>query len=110
MLIKDKEEKGVYVLYTGLWAELWAFNKKQFPTKDDAVNKFLEITNNADIEDITEQYVRFCWWTETHGYEYPETETNCGYRTTDKTGRGAMDCWIIHQDMHWERLVDMDNL
>lgn len=105
MLINNKEEKGVYIIDTGaLIADLYAFNKKQFPTKDDALNKFLELTNNAEYDDVTEQYVRFCWWTEDHSsYEYPgeDVQRVCGYRTTDKEGRGSMACWIIHQYIYW---------
>lgn len=105
----DKFHKGVYVVDCFSWfADCFAFNKKYYKTKEDAVEKFKEITNNADIlGEVEESYVRFLWWTETHGYEYPEEETACGYRTVKEKGnpRGVMDCLIINQDMHWERCI-----
>jgi hypothetical protein len=110
MKIYGKEYKGVYVIDCFSWfADTFAFNKKLYPTKEDAIKKFNEINPNADIESIEERLVRFCWWTEDHShYEYPGEDVRqvCGYRTTKKGGRGAMDCWVINQDMHWERMCE----
>lgn len=109
-----KEQKGVYAVDVfSRYVSLFAFSKKEYPTKELAIQKFNEITNNADIEEITEKLVRFCWWTEDRSsYEYPNEDVRrvCGYRTTNKKCRGAFDCWIIEQNMHWERLCEnMEN-
>ena len=109
-IFNDKEEKGVYVVDNFSWfADCFAFRKKDFPTKASAIRKFLEITNNGDMDgEVKESYVRFLWWTYTSGYEYREQELKCGYRTVKEKGRGAMDCWIINQNMHWERCFEDD--
>ena len=103
--IDGKTVEGVYIIDTGtIIPDLWAFNKKLFPTKEDALNKFSELNDNAEYDDITEQFVRFGWWTEDHShYEYPGEDIRkvCGYRITDKGGKGSMACWIIHQYINW---------
>lgn len=107
-IFDGKEVKGVYVVNSFSWfVDTYAFRKKDFPTKEDAIKKFKEITNNADIDgEVKESYVRFLWWTFTSGYEYREQELACGFRTVKDKGRGAMDCWIIQQYIHWEKMFE----
>lgn len=96
---------GVYPINCFSWfLDTYAFNKKVYKTKEDAIKKFNEITNYADIQSISESLVRFLWWTYTSGYEYVEKDIACGYRTTNKGGKGAMDCWIIEENLHWEKM------
>ena len=115
MKVEDKngniiEYKGVYVVDCfGWFVDCYAFRKKDYPTKEIAIQKFKEITNNADIYgEIKESYVRFLWWTYTSGYEYREQDIMCGYRTVKDKGRGAVDCWVISQDLHWEKMFEDD--
>ena len=110
IIFDGKEYKGVYVVDDFSWfADTFAFRKKDYPTKESAIKTFKEITGNGDIYgEVKESYVRFLWWTYTSGYEYREQDIRCGYRTVKEKGRGSMDCWIINQDMHWDRCFKDD--
>ena len=103
----DKQYKDVFAVDNFSWfLENLAFSKKAFKTKEDVIEKFKEIFPDQEIEKIDEGIVRFCWWTEDHSsYEYPNEDVRqvCGYRISDKQGRGAVNCWIVRVNIDWDK-------
>lgn len=106
----DNQYKDVYAVDNfGWFLENLAFSKKAFKTKEEAIKKFKEICPKNEIEEIKDSFVRFCWWTEDHSsYEYPGEDVRqvCGYRISKKSGRGAIDCWIIKIKINWDEFFN----
>lgn len=96
------EHKGVYPIAPWWFVDVVGFNKKYFPTKEDAVNKFRELFGKSDILEIREAEVKFLPHRHLEDYEsqtyemcWDFIEVPAGeYKRTSK-------CWIIEINMHW---------